>query len=54
MLEKFIESLPKNVDGALIVSPENRRYFTGFDASDGYLFATKNGYRDEKGMPLFH
>ena len=43
MLEKFIEKLPKNIDGALIISPENRRYFTGFDASDGYLFATKNG-----------
>lgn len=43
MLKEFIKNLPKNVDGALIVSPENRRYFTGFDASDGYLFATKNG-----------
>lgn len=43
MLEDFIKSLPKNVDGALIVSPENRRYFTGFEASDGFLFATKNG-----------
>lgn len=43
MLEEFIKKLPKNVDGALIVSPENRRYFTGFDASDGFLFATKNG-----------
>lgn len=43
MLNEFIARLPKNVDGALIVSPENRRYFTGFDASDGYLFATRNG-----------
>lgn len=43
MLNEFIKKLPKNVDGALIVSQENRRYFTGFDASDGYLFATKNG-----------
>jgi Xaa-Pro aminopeptidase len=43
MLKKFIEMLPENVDGALIISPENRRYFTGFDASDGFLFATKNG-----------
>ena len=43
MLERFIEKLPKNIDGALIISPENRRYFTDFDASDGYLFATKNG-----------
>lgn len=43
MLSEFINKLPKNVDGALIVSPENRRYFTGFDASDGFLFITKSG-----------
>ncbi len=43
MLNEFIKKLPKNVDGALIISPENRRYFTGFDASDGCLFATKSG-----------
>ena len=43
MLSEFINKLPKNVDGTLIVSPENRRYFTGFDASDGFLFATRNG-----------
>lgn len=43
MLSEFINKLPKNVDGALIVSPENRRYFTGFNASDGFLFITKSG-----------
>lgn len=43
MLSEFINKLSKNVDGALIVSPENRRYFTGFDASDGFLFITKSG-----------
>lgn len=43
MLEKFLKCLPNNTDGALIISPENRRYFTGFESSDGYLFATKNG-----------
>lgn len=43
MLENFIKSLPKDVDGALIISPENRKYFTGFDSSDGYLLATKKG-----------
>lgn len=43
MLSEFINKLPKNVDGALIVSPESRRYFTGFNASDGFLFITKNG-----------
>ena len=43
MIDEFLKKLPKNVDGALIVSPENRQYFTGFNASDGFLFATKNG-----------
>lgn len=43
MLSEFINKLPKNVDGALIVSPESRRYFTGFNASDGFLFITKSG-----------
>lgn len=42
MLSEFINKLPKNVDGALIVSPESRRYFTGFNASDGFLFITKS------------
>lgn len=43
MLSEIINKLPKNVDGALIVSPESRRYFTGFNASDGFLFITKSG-----------
>lgn len=43
MLSEFINKLPKNIDGALIVSPESRRYFTGFNASDGFLFITKSG-----------
>ena len=28
------------LDGALLVSPENRRYFTGFPSSDGYLLVS--------------
>ena len=28
------------IDGCLIISPENRRYFTGFESSDGYLLVT--------------
>lgn len=43
MLNKFVSMLPGRVDGALIVSPENRRYFTGFESSDGFLVAAKNG-----------
>lgn len=30
----------KNGEAFLIVSPENRRYLTGFDSTDGYLFVT--------------
>ena len=28
-------------DGCLIISPENRRYFTSFESSDGYLLISK-------------
>ncbi|MBR5441559.1 MAG: aminopeptidase P family protein [Clostridia bacterium] len=38
-LQKFL----KNKSEAIIItSPENRRYFTGFPSSDGYLVITKN------------
>ncbi len=43
MLNKLISMLPKNIDGVLIVSETNRRYFTSFPSSDGVLLATKNG-----------
>ncbi len=43
MLNKLVSMLPKNVDGVLIVSETNRRYFTTFPSSDGILLATKNG-----------
>ncbi len=43
MLDKLISSLPSNIDGVLIVSEINRRYFTSFNSSDGVLLATKNG-----------
>ncbi len=43
MIEK-LKNLIKNseYDAALIISPENRFYFTGFDSSDGYLVADEN------------
>lgn len=41
--EKLSKMLPKFADAALIVSPENRRYFTGFDSSDGFLLVTPHG-----------
>ncbi len=43
MLAEFILSLPPSVDGALIVSETNRRYFTSFSSSAGVLLATKRG-----------
>lgn len=43
MLDKLILSLPKAVDGMLIISETNRRYFTSFSSSDGVLLATKRG-----------
>lgn len=43
MLDKLISSLPSRVDGVLIVSQTNRRYFTSFCSSDGILLATRNG-----------
>ncbi|MEI6577849.1 MAG: aminopeptidase P family protein [Eubacteriales bacterium] len=42
-LEKLISALPANIDGILIDSAENRRYFTGFPSSAGLLIATKKG-----------
>lgn len=42
MIEK-LKQLIKNsdYDAALILSPENRFYFTGFESSDGYLIASE-------------
>jgi Xaa-Pro aminopeptidase len=35
------KNLPQNLDCAIIFSEHNRRYFTGFDSSDGILFVTR-------------
>lgn len=50
----------ETLDGALIVSPENRRYFTGFPSSDGYLlisaeravFVTDSRYFEAAGQAV--
>lgn len=39
----FIDQLPDDVDGALIISQINRRYLTGLDIDNGYLIATRSG-----------
>ncbi|MCR5523495.1 MAG: aminopeptidase P family protein [Clostridia bacterium] len=40
MSTKSIAASLKKGESYLIISPENRRYFTGFDSSDGFLFIT--------------
>lgn len=40
-LELLASMLPENADAALIISNENRRYFTGFVSSLGYLLLTR-------------
>lgn len=43
MIDKLKQSVKSSgYDAALIVSPENRFYFTGFESSDGYLIASEN------------
>ena len=42
-LERLIERLPAGCDGALILTPVNRHYFTGFRSSDGVLAVTRQG-----------
>ena len=40
--KKFSEILKSKSDCVIISSPENRRYFTGFNSSDGFLVITTN------------
>lgn len=43
MIKKLQEKIKnsKAIDGALIISPENRRYLTGFASSDGFLLVSE-------------
>lgn len=41
-LNALSENLPCGADGALIISSENRRYFTSFPSTAGFLLVTKN------------
>ena len=41
-INKLQEILKSSHEAILIHSPENRRYFTGFPSSDGYLIITEN------------
>ncbi len=42
MIKKITEILKNNSTAILISSPQNRRYFTEFSSSDGYLVIMKN------------
>jgi len=42
-LETLVKALPEAVDGALITSPVNRRYYAGFSSSAGTILATRKG-----------
>lgn len=42
-IDSLMSVLPAEIDAALIVTPCNRRYFTEFDSSDGFLLVTRKG-----------
>lgn len=42
MHNKFNEIIKTSKTAVIITSPENRRYFTGFNSSDGFLVITEN------------
>ena len=42
-IDSLMSVLPLNIDAALITTPENRRYFTQFPSSDGFLLITRKG-----------
>lgn len=42
-INSLMNNMPQNADSALIVTPENRRYFTDFASSDGILVVTREG-----------
>lgn len=41
--DRFLSLLPSELDGVLIMSEENRRYFTSFPSSDGALLISRQG-----------
>lgn len=42
-INSFSELLPNDIESALIVTQYNRRYFTDFDSTDGFLLVTRKG-----------
>lgn len=42
-IDSLMSVLPENIGAALIITPENRRYFTEFPSSDGFLLITRTG-----------
>lgn len=42
-INSLMSVLPENIDSALIITSRNRRYFTEFESSDGFLLVTRRG-----------
>lgn len=42
-INSLMPLMSENTDSALIITPENRRYFTDFASSDGILLVTRSG-----------
>ncbi len=42
-INSVLENINKNIDAAIITSPENRKYLTQFSSSYGYLILTRKG-----------
>jgi len=40
-IENLKKCMPAAIDAAIIISKHNRRYFTGFESTDGLLFVTR-------------
>ena len=56
-IDSLMSVLPSDIDAALIVTPFNRRYFTGFSSSDGFLLVTRKGsifYTDSRYIEAAH
>lgn len=56
-VERLMSVMPESTDAALIVTPCNRRYFTSFASSDGFLLVTREGsifYTDSRYIEAAH
>ena len=52
-LQALAQALAPGAQAALVVSEENRRYFTGFSSSAGVLLVSRGGEHFSYGQPLY-